>query len=308
MEQAVADEHLGTSDARALPGDPIDAGQPEWRTELAAARLPWLRDHVVADMVLLPGAAYLDAALAAAAQTTGRPAPALDDVRFITPLVVEDNDVPTLRLTMESSSGRFTVSSRGSSATSWTRHASGRIADGLFRPTLALPALTDAATASADELYPRLAERGLAYGPAFRRIVDAQVSDGRVLARVDATTGIAASNHQAHPAVLDAALQCVALLAGADDASVGGAVVPAAVRHVRQFAALNDQVLVGVTRIAPEPGEAKLVADVVLTDADGQVLVELHRVQFRADQPAAAGSQRTRPVMGRGAVRAARAP
>jgi acyl transferase domain-containing protein/NADPH:quinone reductase-like Zn-dependent oxidoreductase/acyl carrier protein len=286
MEQADADEKLGTSDARALPGDLIDTGQPEWRTELAAARLPWLRDHVVADLVLLPGAAYLDAGLAVAAQTTGRPAPALDDVRFITPLVVEHNDVPTLRLTMESSSGRFTVSSQGSSATSWTRHASGRIVDGLVRPTLALPALTGAVTATAHELYPRLAERGLVYGPAFRRIVEAQVSDGRVVARIDATdTGIAASNHQAHPTVLDAALQCVALLAGADDASVGGAVVPAAVRHVRQFAALPGQVLVGVTRLAPQPGEPKLVADVVLTDAGGQVLIELHRVQFLPINP-----------------------
>ena len=215
MEQPVIDGYLGTSDARALPGDQTDAGQPEWRTELAAARLPWLRDHVVADMVVLPGAAYVDAALAVAAQTTGRPAPALDDIQFITPLVVEDDDVPTLRLALESSSGRFTVSSRRSSATSWTRHASGRVVDGLIRPTLALPTLTEAATATADELYPRLAELGLVYGRAFRRIVDAQVGAGRVLARVDATDmGIAASNHQAHPTVLDAALQCVALLAG----------------------------------------------------------------------------------------------
>ena len=286
MEQAIIDDYLGSSDARALPGDPFDAGQPEWRTELAIARLPWLRDHVVADMVVLPGAAYVDAALAAAAQTTGRPAPALDDVRFVTPLVVEDNDVPSLRLTVESSSGRFTVSSRRSSATSWTGHASGRIVDGLVRPTLALPSLTDAAAVTADELYPRLAERGLVYGPAFRRIVDAQVSDGRVLARIDAAdTGIAASNHQAHPTVLDAALQCVALLGGADDASVDGTVVPAAIRHVRQFADLPDRVLAGVTRLAPWPGEAKLVADVVLTDPDGQVLVELHRVQLRPISP-----------------------
>ena len=286
MEQEIVDGYLGNSDARALPGDPFDAGQPEWRTELAIARLPWLRDHVVTDMVVLPGAAYVDAALAAAAQTTGQPAPALDDVRFVTPLVVEDNDVPTLRLTVESSSGRFTVSSRRSSATGWTQHASGRIVDGLVQPTLALPSLTDASTATADELYPRLAERGLVYGPAFRRIVDAQVSDGRVLARVDATdTGTAASNHQAHPAVLDAALQCIALLAGADDASAGGAVVPAAIRHVRQFADLPDRVLAGVTRLAPRPGEAKLVADVVLTDQDGQVLIELHRVQLRPISP-----------------------
>ena len=286
MEQAVIDGYLGASDARALPGDPVDAGQPEWRAELAAARLPWLRDHVVADMVVLPGAAYLDAALAAAAQTADRPAPALDDVRFVTPLVVEDDDVPTLRLTMESSSGRFTVSSRRSAATSWTGHASGRIVDGFVRPTLALPSLTDAATVTADELYPRLAGRGLVYGPAFRRIVDAQVSDGRVLARIDATdTGIAASNHQAHPTVLDAALQCVALLVGADDASGAGTVVPAAIRHVRQFADLPDRVLAGVTRLAPWPDEAKLVADVVLTDPDGQVLIELHRVQLRPISP-----------------------
>lgn len=285
IDKAFADDHFGTGNARALPGDRVDAGQPEWRTELAAARLPWLRDHVVSGLVLLPGVAYVDAALAVAAEATARPAPALDDVRFITPLVVEDDDVQTLRLTMESSSGRFTVSSQGSSATSWTGHASGRIVDGLVRPTLALPALTDATTATADHLYTRLAERGLVYGPAFRRIVDAQVSEDGVLARVDANTGVAPFDHQAHPAVLDAALQCVALLASADDASNDGAVVPAAIRHVRQFAALSGQVVVGVTRVAPKSGEATLVADVVLTDPDGEVLVELHRVQFRPISP-----------------------
>jgi acyl transferase domain-containing protein/NADPH:quinone reductase-like Zn-dependent oxidoreductase/acyl carrier protein len=285
-EQAVADDYFGTGDARALPGDLIDAGQPEWRTELATARLPWLRDHVVAGMVVLPGAAHVDAALAAAAQITDRPAPALGDIRFVTPLVLEENDVPTLRLAMESSSRRFTVSSRRSSANTWTRHATGRIVDGLVRPTLALPAISDAATATGDELYTRLAERGLAYGPAFRRILDAQVTAGAVVARVDATdASVAASNHQAHPAVLDAALQCVALLAGPDDVSVGEAVVPAAVRHVRQFADISDQVLVGVNRLAARPGEAKLVADVVLTDSDGRVLIELHRVQFRPISP-----------------------
>ena len=147
------------------------------------------------------------------------------------------------------------------------------------------------------------------YGPAFRRIVDAQVSDGRVLARVDATdTGIAASNHQAHPAVLDAALQCVALLAGADDASAGGAVVPAAVRHVRQFADLPDRVLAGVTRLAPRPGEAKLVADVVLTDSGRSGADRVTPSAVPADQPATAGAQRTRSAVVRAVVRAARSP
>ena len=295
MEQAATDFHLGASGALALPGDPVDAGQAEWRTELAAAQLPWLQDHVVTGLVVLPGTAYVDAALGAAAHITNKPTPALDDVRFVTPLVVEANQVPTLRLNVESSSGRFTVSSQINPSASWTGHATGRIVDGAIHPTLSLPELTSeltepfkATTTTADALYRRLAERGLVYGPAFRRILDAQADHQTVLARVDATdTRLVTSNHQAHPAVLDAALQSVALLAGASDSSDApqGAVVPAAMKHVRQFAALTDQVLVGVTRLTPQPGEAQLVADVVITDPDGEVLIELHRVQFRPITP-----------------------
>jgi acyl transferase domain-containing protein/NADPH:quinone reductase-like Zn-dependent oxidoreductase/acyl carrier protein len=289
MEKKAEDYHLGAPGALALPGDPVDAGQPEWRTELATARLPWLRHHVVAGLVVLPGTGYVDAALAAAAQVTRKPTPALDGVRFVSPLVVEETEVPTLRLTVESSSGRFTVSSQvGSSSANWTEHAHGRIVDGAIKPTLSLPDITDpAATTTADALYPRLAERGLVYGPAFRRIVDAQVDGDRALARVDAIdTALAISNHQAHPAVLDAALQCVALLAGADELNgASGAVVPSGMKHVRQFAPLTDQVLVGVTRLTAEPGEGELVADVVITDPDGEVLVELHRAQFRPITP-----------------------
>ena len=237
--------------------------------------------------MVLPGTAYVDAALGAATQVTRKPAPALDDVRFISPLVVEATEVPTLRVSVESSSGRFAISSQTSAGANWTAHATGRVVDGAIKPTLSLPELTDPTTTTADELYPRLAERGLVYGPAFRRIRDAQVDRHQALARVDATdTGVATSNHQAHPAVLDAALQCVAVLAGTDELNVSGATVPAGMKHVRQFAPLTDQVLVGVTRVAPQPGEADLVADVVITDLDGEVLVELHRVQFRPITPA----------------------
>jgi acyl transferase domain-containing protein/NADPH:quinone reductase-like Zn-dependent oxidoreductase/NADP-dependent 3-hydroxy acid dehydrogenase YdfG/acyl carrier protein len=290
VDEAILEDRLGSAEARALPGDPIDTGQPEWRAELAVATLPWLRDHVVADKVLLPGAAYLDAGLAAAAQITGRPAPALDDVRFVAPLVVEDNDITTLRFTVESSSGRFTASSRSKSSAGWTRHASGRIVDGLIRPELQLPEVTEYAAIKAADLYDRLAERGLKYGPAFQRILDARVGEGRVVARIDASgAGATASNHQAHPAVLDAALQCVALLVGEQsnglDTGALGAFVPAAVRHVRHFAELPDHVMVGVTRREAEPGEANLVADVVLADWEGHVLIELHRVQFQPISP-----------------------
>ena len=169
-EPAVVDDRLGTSDARALPGDPVDTGAPEWRTELAAARLPWLRDHVVAGMVLLPGAAYLDAGLAVAAQTTGRPAPRSTtsgscparggEQRRADHAPDHRSRQRTIQRQLEGQFGHQLDSAR-------ERTHRGRLG----------PADADAAgahrrvAATADELYPRLAERGLSYGPAFRRIV-----------------------------------------------------------------------------------------------------------------------------------------
>ncbi|MBK6873987.1 MAG: polyketide synthase dehydratase domain-containing protein [Kineosporiaceae bacterium] len=56
----------------ALPGERTDATAAEWEIGVSVAALPWIDDHVVAGMRLLPGAAYLDAALSAAHELTGR--------------------------------------------------------------------------------------------------------------------------------------------------------------------------------------------------------------------------------------------
>lgn len=254
VEATVTADHQGRVGARALPGDLDDTGSPQWSTELAGARLPWLHDHVVAGAVLLPGAAYLDAGLAAATELFDRPVAALDDVRFVAPLVIDRDDAPSLRLSAEAASGRFEVCSR-----------------------------------SADSLYERLAARGLEYGPNFRRIISARLGEGQqglgaVWAQVNATPSPADGDHQAHPAVLDAALQCVALLVGRDDSTE--TMVPAAVRHVRQFGPLTGTVQIGVTRLAPIAGETSLVADVVICDEAGAALLELHRAQFASLTPA----------------------
>src|SRR5262249_26231583 len=53
----------GTADGYTMLGDP-DLDQPRnlWRKQLNVAALPWLDDHVVGGLRILPGAAYLDAA------------------------------------------------------------------------------------------------------------------------------------------------------------------------------------------------------------------------------------------------------
>lgn len=62
----------GDADRFALLGDRVDALTPQWEVTLAPANLPWLPDHTVLGSVVLPGTAYLDAALSAVRQRSGR--------------------------------------------------------------------------------------------------------------------------------------------------------------------------------------------------------------------------------------------
>jgi acyl transferase domain-containing protein/NADPH:quinone reductase-like Zn-dependent oxidoreductase/acyl carrier protein len=279
--EASARARFGTSGARPLLGERTDARAPEWEVELSAAALPWLPDHVVNGRVLLPGAGYLDAALSAAAELTDRECLAVEVVRFVSPLVIDEHDVPLVRLAVEESTNRFTVRSRTATGTEWTVHATGRLLDGDVesRP-ISIDPEPGAETVEGDELYARLAAMELRYGPAFQRIVDARVGGETVVATVDA--GFRRDvGHVACPTVMDAALQCVAALVAATDSHASGAMVPSGVGTVRRFAALPPI----VTVVARRRGTAELRADAVICSPEGEVILELDDIEFAPIAP-----------------------
>jgi acyl transferase domain-containing protein/NADPH:quinone reductase-like Zn-dependent oxidoreductase len=280
QDPSILREHLGVDGSRPLPGDRTPATAPEWETSLGEAGFPWLRDHVVAGLVLLPGAAYLDAALAAASELTGRERPALENVRFVAPLVVGLHEAPVVRVSADETTGRFAVRSRPADGDVWTLHATGRLVDAQVEPTLLPVDGGSGRVMAGDDLYAALDARGLSYGPAFRRIRSARVCDGAVVATVDASIA-AGSRHLAHPAVVDAALQCVAALVTSAEAG-DGAVVPASVRAVRLLRPIPEEVTVTVAR---RPA-ADLTADVTLSDAAGEPVLELQEVVFLPVAPA----------------------
>ncbi len=280
--ESMRHDRLGEPESPVLPGVRTKASNPEWECDISAGALPWVRDHVVSGAELLPGTAYLDAALAAASKITGRECPMIEQVQFISPLVIGAHEAPVLRLSVDEATGRFTLRSRPADDTEWTERARGRIVDAQALPKAqaAMSPVDDVAAIKIDGdlLYQRLDEAGLSYGPHFRRIREAWVSDDQVVAIVDAR--VENNRHQAHPAVVDCALQCMAAWAAVAGAHAGGAMVPAAVRSVRQFGAIPDQVRVWVGRQVPRPGEADLVADITLATLDGASVIELSRVQF----------------------------
>ncbi|MEE6177835.1 SDR family NAD(P)-dependent oxidoreductase [Mycobacterium sp. 050134] len=281
VEPEVIRRHrLGSPDAYPLLGARTASAVDEWQFELSVERLPWLNDHVVDGVVVLPGAAYLDAALSAATARTGRQDLALESVQFRSPLVIGKHAVPVVQVTVEPTTRRFTIRSRNVDADLWTVNCTGRLVEApVEHVKVDVGVLSDAIPVDGTDLYHALTQRGLVYGPAFRRIVRAQLGAGAVRAELD-NSHLDGLGHVAHPASVDAALQCVALLAAARTAG-GGAVIPAAVGTVRRHGAIPEDAVVLVHGRRPD----SLLVDIVIANQSGSVAMDLGAVEFKPVAP-----------------------
>lgn len=280
-EDAASMRHrLGTPGSLPLLGERTDAYAQEWEAELSVTRLPWLADHVIDGHVLLPGAAYLDAALSAATELFEGTSLAIETLRFVSPLIVGEHDVPVLRLSVDERTNRFSVRSRSAASSEWTVNATGQLVDGHREPApISITPELAARSVGGEQLYAELAEIGLHYGPAFRRIVDARIGTETITAKIDATFPSDAG-HVACPTVVDAAFQCMAALGGGST-TARGALVLAQIGAVRLFAPIPAE----VTVTASVRSGSGLRADAVICDSAGAVIAELVDVRFSLISP-----------------------
>ncbi|MBB5917455.1 acyl transferase domain-containing protein/NADPH:quinone reductase-like Zn-dependent oxidoreductase/NADP-dependent 3-hydroxy acid dehydrogenase YdfG/acyl carrier protein [Nocardia transvalensis] len=271
---------LGSPDAYTMLGDPDVEGRPDWLLQVGTELLPWLADHVVNGIKIMPGAAYLDAALSATATRLGVKRVAVEQVRFVAPLIMGAPDVPLVALTVEEASGRFLLRSRSATGTAWTVHAYGRTLTGSHEPVKAtVPTIDVGIDIDPEMFYSGLAAAGLQYGPSFQRVTQVRVGRDTVLATVDGTIA-AGSGHLAHPAVVDAAMQSAALLF-ADERINEGVMVPVGVGAVRLLADLPEK----ITVVARRSTHARLRADVDLLDEEQNLVMRLSGLQIGALNP-----------------------
>ena len=87
--------------------------------------------------------------------------------------------------------------------------------------------------------YERLAERGYAYGPAFRGLTSMWRRGDEVFAEVTlpADAGVSAAGFGVHPVMLDAALHAVVLASDSAEIAEGSVLVPFSWQHVALHAA-----------------------------------------------------------------------
>ncbi|WP_459250859.1 SDR family NAD(P)-dependent oxidoreductase [Streptomyces youssoufiensis] len=188
---------------------------------------PWLADHAIQETVPLPGTAFLELALLAAAQAG---CDLVEDLTLEAPLILPATGAVQVQLAVGApdATGRRTVTihsrpadddaTRGSGPDSWHQHAAGLIAEAANAtpphpaPTSTSPAEpwppTGAEPIDVADLYARLTDQGYAYGPAFRGLHAAWRDGDDIVADVRLSTEqrADATGYGLHPALLDSVL------------------------------------------------------------------------------------------------------
>lgn len=283
----------GVENGYTMLGDPDLDDSCAWELRVSGQVLPWLADHVVNGACLLPGTAYVDAALSAAATRNGLTSAIAEDIRFTAPLFFNPADGAVLRTEFDETSRRFTIRSRAATGTTWTTHATGRLVQGKCVATkhhVPDPAgMTDIDPA---DLYAALASSGMTYGTSFRRVTSLRANCTQAVATVDARQDGELTNHLVHPGVVDAALQTISPLIEQSAGRTLGTVVPIGVDAARVFAPFPDRVEVICSVHPADP----LRADVVILDSQHVACAQLSGVRFGSLTPGQEPIDRLEPL------------
>ncbi|MEV0136834.1 SDR family NAD(P)-dependent oxidoreductase, partial [Dactylosporangium sp. NPDC050688] len=237
-----------------------DGGGFVFTSRLSLRDQPWLRDHAVHGVPVVPATALVDLALRAGEiLDCGH----LDELAVEAPLALPDPSAVHLQLTVGApgdTGGRpVAVYSRAADDpdAGWTRHATGRLHPGHRWDTADLTAWPPprATPVPVDRLYETLAAAGLDYGPAFQGVRAAWRRDGDLFAEVMLPEAARddVARFGIHPALLDAVLHALGLAWDGDgDAQLPFAFRGVSVRTTGAVAVRARLTLTGATTVAVE--------------------------------------------------------
>ncbi|GHF25767.1 hypothetical protein GCM10018789_64560 [Streptomyces werraensis] len=254
---------------------------------------PWLADHVVGGMVLLPGTGLVELAVRAGDEAG---CGVLEELVTEAPLVVPEHGGVRVQVAVgapgENGSRTVEIFSQREDAAddgdTWTRHATGMLANtpqpgaGTAEFDFAAWPPADARQVELDtrELYEGLLERGYAYGPVFQGVRAVWRRGEELFAEVALPdeNRKESGDFGIHPALLDAALQAGTFAVAADTSQeeAGQPVMPFAwnglVLHAAGASALR-------VRVAPNGPDA---LSVTAADASGAPVLTMDSLVMRA--------------------------
>jgi NADPH:quinone reductase-like Zn-dependent oxidoreductase/SAM-dependent methyltransferase/NADP-dependent 3-hydroxy acid dehydrogenase YdfG/acyl carrier protein len=275
----------GVDTGHPLLGRRLRAARPTWESDLGEPRLSYLDGHVVHDRVVFPGAAYVEIALAAARELRGGGPLTIEHVELERLLPLPERNHCALQCLVDDRDSVEVHSSPNSEPLDWTRRATARLGPPTDAPhSVDLPAIKERCSnaVDVDTLYKLMEDgHGLRYTGAFRSIAELWRRDDEVLARIEPPAGIDLSldGYHVHPALLDAALQSLAL-ASAAVLPADGVVLPVSIRRVELYASPGARFWSHASVDHTTDGTQVKGAIRIVDDA-GQLLLACHDVCLR---------------------------
>ncbi len=252
----------------------------EWRAVLDPDVEPALADHRVDGQTILPGAAFIEMAIAVARDWKGDDGVALNGFEILQPLVFAANSSREILCRISASTATIEIMSRPRlSKAAFALHARGGI---VLKPGPAAesgaPAPIAAAADSAALIYERALRSGLEFGPAYRRLARA-ARTGFDAIGVELTPEPGDARYGLDPARLDSCFHGLILLFDQADARAN-AYLPVRFDEVRL---LKPGAQLARAQIRVKRRDARvIIADFELFDDQGELSAVLRGARYQA--------------------------
>ncbi|MEH2034150.1 MAG: SDR family NAD(P)-dependent oxidoreductase [Nostoc sp.] len=269
-----------------------DSKEIRFQTQINSHFPAFLADHRVYGKVIVPGTAYLEMVLGAAAKVLKSKNLILENVLYKRALILSENEVKTLQLILhptEQQGYSFEIFSceldEEDSSPFWMLHVSGNVIASNLKPSME-PSAThwlpkNVAYHSQAEHYQQFLQRGVDYGASFRGVkqlwLNSEVVTGEI--ELPQTCVLETDAYQFHPAFLDACFQVLQAKFPQDGSKE--AYVPIAIKRLQVCDRPSNR-LWSFARVHPSQNSNKtLVSDLQLVTDDGEILAVVEGLQLQ---------------------------
>ncbi|MCU1389450.1 MAG: polyketide synthase family protein [Ilumatobacteraceae bacterium] len=275
-ETPEATESLFYDPVHPLLGQTVKALHPTWEAEVSTVFNAFLADHRVQGSVVLPGAVYVEMAVAAAHSIFGSNL-GVDNLVLHRAVLLDDTCDPVLRTTLNEEDGTlefaaFTATADGDSK--WTITATAELNTLPSAPRRHEPpdVAEPVTSIGGDEFYVRTRSIGFDYGEAFRSVQNVTAGEDWAVAEitVPATIIDELDHFRFHPALIDGAFQTLfgAPFLGQEENEEP--FLPTRIRHCAIYGPPEEGMRVH-TRVVSATREG-VECDITITDAAGRPL------------------------------------
>lgn len=259
---------------------PLPGGHTHRVLRVGPRHQVYLADHVVHGRVVVPGAFHLAVLLAIAVDGLGAAQATLGQVQFLRPLIVDDAVDLHVVLVPDGGEGyRFEVATPDGDG-GFRAHVTGTLSASASPPRSgpSIAALTAELTEgpSVEDLYARLAQIDIDWGPRWRWLSSIRAGSGRALTRI-APAGLDSPESVVHPTRLDNGFATVfAAMLSALDATERAPHLPYSMDALRWYAPAEGITFWHADLRTRDVAESNVVtSDLRLLDERGRVLVEI---------------------------------